>query len=94
MDNKSLIKNIQRGLIKETKIKGTILDIKINPVNIDKSIFLFNSSVLNLNTGTGIISNSPLAYLKDEDTIRFIGCKYNDMDSIIPYCYWQVIEFN
>ena len=95
----SVIKKIQRGILTETVLESAYVDVKIQPVNFDKSILIFNSGLYSSGGGNSVchVTNT-VAYLKDEETIRFFGnfVKINSRDVYIhlPRCTWQVIEFN
>lgn len=92
----SVIKKIQRGILTETLLQSAYIDVKIQPVNFDKSILVFNSGLYGGNNN--FYSTNTVAYLKDEETIRFFGnfIRTNGKDAYIylPRCTWQVIEFN
>ncbi len=95
----SVIKKIQRGILTETLLESAYIDIKIQPVNFDKSILIFNSGLYSIGgKSSAVYVTNTVAYLKDEETIRFFGnlVKMNDDNANIylPRCTWQVIEFN
>lgn len=92
----SVIKKIQRGMIDESLLQSAYIDIKIQPVNFEKSILIFNSGMLG--GDDNLYTANTNAYLKDEETIRFFGSFIkligNDAYIFLPRCTWQVIEFN
>ena len=95
----SVIKKIQKGVLTETLLQSAYIDVKIQPVNFDKSVLIFNSGLYSTGGRNSVcyVTNT-VAYLKDEETIRFFGnlVKMNSNDAYIylPRCTWQVIEFN
>lgn len=95
----SVIKKIQKGVLTETLLQSTYIDVKIQPVNFDKSVLIFNSGLYSTGGGNSVcyVTNT-VAYLKDEETIRFFGnlVRVDSKDAYIylPRCTWQVIEFN
>lgn len=92
----SVIKKIQKGMIDEILLQSAYVDIKIQPVNFEKSILIFNSGILG--GDDSLYTANTTAYLKDEETIRFFGSftKLTGTNAYVylPRCTWQVIEFN
>lgn len=92
----SVIKSVQRGIIDIIAKETAFVDIKIQSVDVSKSILIFNPSISSATSG-GVIDSMPIATLLNSDTIRVYSTHIANFmvdGAHIPKCAWQVIEFN